>query len=75
MNEPFGDTAKLADLPMRDALEAIKAHRDARDGGAPREEVKRLQLLADELYKAVIEYRLMLSEGLSDLSIDPPDHY
>jgi len=38
MNNPVGEAAKLGEPRMRVALEAIKAHRDARDGGAPGEE-------------------------------------
>ena len=50
----------LAGEPLlRDALEAIRAHRDAEEGGAPLEEVERLRLLADSLYNAVIDYQLI----------------
>jgi hypothetical protein len=50
----------LAGEPLlRDALEAIRAHRDAEEGGAPFDEVERLRLLADSLYNAVIDYQLI----------------
>lgn len=68
MERPAGEIAKFGELRLREALEAIKAHRDAKDGGAPRQEVERLRLLADELYEAVIEYRLLVSGNLSDPS-------
>jgi len=69
MQRSVGEIAKFGELRLREALEAIKAHKDAKDGGAPTREVERLRLLADELYEAVIEYRLMLSGNLSDPSI------
>lgn len=70
MERPVREIAEFGGLRLREALEAIKAHRDAKDGGAPRQEVERLRLLAEELYEAVIEYRLMLSGNLSDPSTD-----
>jgi len=52
----------LAGEPLlRDALEAIRAHRDAEEGGAPLEEVERLRLLADSLYNAVIDFQLIVA--------------
>lgn len=65
MKQPVGQVAAFDGLRLREALEAIKAHKDAVDGGAPREQVERLRVLADELYDAVVEYRLMLSGHLS----------
>ncbi len=47
---------------LRMALEAIKAHRDAEMGGAPREEIQRLRVLADSLHRALIDYRLLCGE-------------
>lgn len=44
---------------LREALEAIRAHRDAVAGGAPWEEVHRLRMLADSLYHAVVDYQLL----------------
>jgi len=55
----------LAGEPLlRQALEAIRAHRDAEAGGAPWQEVKRLQMLADSLYEAVVNYQLLVSGDL-----------
>lgn len=48
------------------ALEAIRAHRDAEAGGAPWEEVARLQMLADSLYEAVVDFQLLVSGDLPD---------
>ena len=48
------------------ALEAIRAHRDAEASGAPREEVARLQMLADSLYEAVVNFQLLASGDLPD---------
>lgn len=57
----------LAGEPMlRQALEAIRAHRDAEAGGAPWEEVARLQMLADSLYEAVVDFQLLISGNLPD---------
>jgi len=57
----------LAGEPMlRQALEAIRAHRDAEAGGAPWEEVARLQMLADSLYEAVVNYQFLVSGDLPD---------
>lgn len=64
MKRAVGEISKAGDLRLREALEAIKAHGDARDGCTPRDEVEHMQLLADELYGAVVEYRLMLSGKL-----------
>jgi len=75
MNNPVGKAEYLGELRMREALEAIKAHRDARDGGAPGDEMKRLRLLADDLYEAVVEYRLRLSGGREGPSSDSPEHH
>lgn len=52
----------LAGEPLlRDALEAIRAHRDAEEGGAPLEEIERLRLIADSLYNAVIDFQLIVA--------------
>lgn len=51
---------------MRQALEAIRAHRDAEKAGAPWEEVARLQMLADSLYEAVVDFQLLVSGDLPD---------
>ncbi|AGA74850.1 hypothetical protein B479_19790 [Pseudomonas putida HB3267] len=57
----------LAGEPLLlEALEAIRAHRDAVAGGAPSEEVARLQMLADSLYEAVVNYQLLVSGDLPD---------
>lgn len=57
----------LAGEPLlREALEAIRAHRDAEAGGAPWEEVARLQMLADSLYEAVVDFQLLVSGDLPD---------
>ncbi|POF95323.1 hypothetical protein [Pseudomonas putida] len=57
----------LAGEPLlQQALEAIRAHRDAEASGAPREEVARLQMLADSLYEAVVNYQLLVSGDLPD---------
>lgn len=44
---------------MRQALEAIRQLHEAEAAGLPGHEVGRLQLLADSLYHAVIDYQLV----------------
>lgn len=51
---------------LQEALEAIRAHRDAEDGGAPAEQIKRLRLLADSLYHAVLDFQLLETGSLPE---------
>lgn len=51
--------AQAGEPLIREALEARRAYQDAADAGAPVEEVRRLKLLADSLYQAVIDYQLL----------------
>ncbi|WP_324256549.1 MULTISPECIES: hypothetical protein [unclassified Pseudomonas] len=51
---------------MLEALAAMKAHRDAQDGGESPEEVERLRLLADSLYRAVVSFQLLEAGSLPD---------
>lgn len=52
----------LAGEPIiREAIEAIRMYKDAVAAGAPVEEVRRLKLLADSLYQAVIDYQLLVA--------------
>ncbi|WP_282362126.1 hypothetical protein [Pseudomonas sp. PS01300] len=59
MKRTLEDMTKAGEPLMREALEAIRAHRDAMAGGAPREEVERLRLLADSLYHALMDFQLL----------------
>ncbi|MGX1022509.1 hypothetical protein AB7M33_005185 [Pseudomonas sp. Y3 TE3536] len=44
---------------IQQAIDAMREYHQAQDRGAPPEEVKRLCLLADSLYQAVIDYQLI----------------
>ncbi|MCE1115281.1 MULTISPECIES: hypothetical protein [Pseudomonas] len=41
-----------------DAIEAMKRYHEARDRGAPLEEVERLKILAESLFQAITDYQL-----------------
>lgn len=58
---------------LREALEAIRAHSDARSGMAPSEEIKRLQRLADQLYYIIVENYASIAKIRADLHEDPDD--
>lgn len=63
MKTPLIYQNDLVKLRLMDALEAIRAHRDARAGGAPSEEIERLRRLADSLYDAVLDCQLLVAES------------
>lgn len=69
MQRPVGKTDNFGKLRLLEALQAIKAHGDAAEKGAPPAEVAQLRYLADLLYEAVVEYRLLRSGDLSDSSV------
>jgi len=58
--------SKTGEPLMLEALAAIKAYRDAQDGGASPDEVERLRLLADSLYRAVMKFQLLEAGSLPD---------
>ncbi|WP_087500907.1 hypothetical protein [Pseudomonas sp. SID14000] len=66
MKRTLEGMAKAGEPLLREALEAIRAHRTAQDLGAPREEVERLGLLADSLYHAVVDFQLLETGTLPD---------
>lgn len=49
MKRTLEGMAKAGELLLREALEAIGAHRNAQDVGESPEELQRLRLLADSL--------------------------
>ena len=59
MKRTLEGIALAGELLLRQALEAIRAHRAAEENGASIEEVARLRLLADSLYNAAIDYQLV----------------
>lgn len=59
MKRTFEGIALAGEPLLRQALEAIRAHRAAEESGASFEEVERLRLLADSLYNAAIDYQLV----------------
>lgn len=59
---------------LREALEAIRAHSDARSGMTSSEEIKRLQQLTDQLYAVAIEsYCRYQSQEQLELNIRQPN--
>lgn len=64
MKRTLAGMAKAGEPAIREALEAIRAHRDAESGGAPGEELVRLRMLADSLYQAVVDYQLLVAGEL-----------
>ncbi len=48
-----------ADEPLiQQVIDAIRQYHDAKDLGAPAEEVERLRVLSESLYQAVSDYQL-----------------
>ncbi|MCT8165608.1 MULTISPECIES: hypothetical protein [unclassified Pseudomonas] len=66
MKRTIEGMAKVGEPMLREALEAIRAYRDAEDSGAPQDEVARLKLLADSLYQAVVDFQLLETGYLPD---------
>lgn len=64
MKRTLEGMAKAGELLLREALEAIRAHRDAEDGGAPVEVIERLKVLADSLYNAAVDFQLLETGNL-----------
>ncbi|WP_422403870.1 hypothetical protein [Pseudomonas sp. GZD-209] len=46
-----------------DAIEAMKRYQEAKDAGAPPEEVERLKILAESLFQAINDYQLQVLGG------------
>lgn len=46
-----------------DAIEAMKRFQEAKDAGAPPEEVERLKTLAESLFQAINDYQLQVLGG------------
>lgn len=51
--------AEAGEPLLRQALEALRQLHEAEDAGVSEPEVKRLRLLADSLYQAVIDFQLV----------------
>lgn len=66
MKRTLEGMAKAGKPLLREALEAIRAQRDAEDGGAPVEEVECLKLLADSLYQAAVDFQLLGTGNLPE---------
>lgn len=46
-----------------DAMEALKCYQEAKDFGAPPEEIERLKILAESLFQATNDYQLQVLGG------------
>lgn len=66
MKRSLEGMAKAGEPLLREALEAIRAHQNAQDSGAPPYELERLKLLADSLYHAVVDFQLLEAGSLSE---------
>ena len=66
MKRTLEGMTKAGEPLLREALEAIKAHRRAQDEGASQETVERLSLLANSLYHSVVDFQLVKDGGLPD---------
>lgn len=59
MKRTFSGMVEAGEPLMRQALEAIRKAHEAEASGLPEHEVSRLQLLANSLYQAVIDFQLV----------------
>ncbi|KIY42337.1 MULTISPECIES: hypothetical protein [Pseudomonas] len=66
MKRTLEGMAKAGEPLLREALAAIRAHREAEEGGAPVEVIERLKLLADSLYHAVVDFQLLETGSLPE---------
>ncbi|SNB79914.1 hypothetical protein SAMN02745900_03582 [Pseudomonas sp. URIL14HWK12:I8] len=66
MKRTLEGMAKAGEPLLREALEAIRAHKNAQDSGEPPYELERLKLLADSLYHAVANFHLLEAGSLSE---------
>ena len=66
MKRTLEGLAKAGEPLLREALEAVKAHRVAQDGGASEEELEQLKLKADFLYYAAIDFQLLETGSLPE---------
>ncbi|MBH3360519.1 hypothetical protein I5Q33_20545 [Pseudomonas guariconensis] len=55
--------AEAGDQLIQQAIDATRKYHEAKDMGAPADEVERLKLLADSLYQAVTEFQLKSRGG------------
>lgn len=46
-----------------DAMEAMKRYQEAKDAGAPSEEVEKLKIRAESLFQAINDYQLRVLGG------------
>jgi len=51
-------TIETGESIVREALEALRAYHDAKDGGAPVEEIKRLRQAAELACKCMSDFQL-----------------
>lgn len=61
MKRTVEDMVLAGELRLLEALSAYRAYKDADEGGAPADEVRRLWILAESLYHAVTDLRLLVA--------------
>lgn len=66
MKRTLEGLAKAGEPLLREALEAVRTHRGAQDGGASEEELERLKVKADFLYYAAIDFQLLEAGNLPE---------
>lgn len=59
MKRTFSGMGEAGELLIRQALEALRQVREAEAAGVPAHQMRRLHLLADSLYQAVIDSQLV----------------
>lgn len=57
-NRKFGDMVQAGEPLIQQAIVAMRRYHEARDYGAPPEEVERLRLLAESLFQDVSDYQM-----------------
>jgi hypothetical protein len=57
MRQVSDDVVAVGEPIIRNALEALRAYHDAKDGGAPVEEIERLRRAADSACRALSEFQ------------------
>lgn len=57
----FIDTDEAVDPLVQQVADAMREYHDAKDAGAPAEEVERLRLLAESLFQALSDFQLRMA--------------
>jgi len=69
--DEFSDAVKAGEPLIAQSMEALKRYWEARDYGAPAEEVERLRLHSESLAQAVSDYQLRTVSRLRGQELPP----